>query len=318
VCQVANGMTQRGHSLTVIGGAPARMRAELDPGVHRLAAAGTPRGALALARQRSADVVHVHMTAAEVAAWVARPVQRAPVVATRHFARDRGSSAPARAIAHVAARSITVDVAISRFVAGSVSGPTRLIYNGVSDRPAAPLHAGRVVMLQRLDAEKATDVGLRAWARSDLARAGWRLSVAGIGGQRRALEALSDELGISASVDFLGGVDDTDALLAGAAVFLAPAPAEPFGLAVVEAMAHGLPVVAAAGGAHPETVGDEALLFTPGDAATAGARLLDLANDPDGRRRVGERLRQRQQECFSLARHLDELELLYGSVTRPR
>ncbi len=198
------------------------------------------------------------MTAAEMAAWLARPFQRAPIVATRHFAHDRGSSAPVRVLAHLASRSITVDIAISRFVAGSISGPSRLIYNGVADRPAAPLDARRVVMLQRLDAEKATDVGLRAWA-SERAR---RSRVAPAGGRRgppapdarRRWPTISGSA--AASTSSAPSTIPTHCWPA-RAIFLAPAPAEPFGLAVVEAMAHGLPVVAAAGGAHPETVGDD-------------------------------------------------------------
>lgn len=314
MCQVANGMVERGHSVVVIGGSPDRMTAELNPAVTHLAADGPAIGALTLARQRDADIVHVHMTAAEIAAWLARPFQRAPIVATRHFARDRGSSAPVRALAHLASRSINADIAISRFVADSISGPSRLIYNGVADCPAAPLETRRVVMMQRLDTEKATDVGLRSWAASRLWDSGWRLLVAGGGRQRPTLEALADDLGIRSSVDFLGAVDDTDALLAGGGIFLAPAPAEPFGLAVIEAMAHGLPVVAAAGGAHPETVGDDELLFAPGDVEAAASLLRILAADTGERRRVGQLLRHRQKEQFSLVRHLDEIEALYRAV----
>ena len=62
---------------------------------------------------------------------------------------------------------------------------------------------------------------------------------------------LADALGVADSVDFVGQVADTDRLLGESSVVLAPAPEEPFGLSVVEAMAHGVPVVAADGGAHP-------------------------------------------------------------------
>ncbi len=292
------------------------MAAELDPAVTHRAAAGVAAGASALARQRGADIVHVHMTAAEAAAWLAWPFQRAPVVATRHFAQDRGSSTAARTLARLTSTAITVDVAISRYVATSISGPSRLIYHGVANQPAASLESRTVVMLQRLDDEKATDVGISGWAESGLADEGWRLAIAGVGRAQPQLASLAADLGVVSSVDFLGAVDDTAGLLSESAVLLAPAPAEPFGLAVVEAMAHGLPVVAAAGGAHLETLGDDALLFPPEDAATAAGLLRELAHDAGRRRRIGERLRQRQRELFSLAHHLDELEALYRSVQR--
>jgi glycosyltransferase involved in cell wall biosynthesis len=307
-------MARRGHVVTVVGGRPDRMTAELDPSVRHRPAAGVTRGAVALARCGRTDVVHAHMTAAELAAWLSGPATRGPVVATRHFARDRGSSALARAVAGVAARHVTVDLAISRFVASSISGPSRLLYNGVEDRPPASLDSAQVLMLQRLDDEKAGDVGLRAFADSGIAASGWRLTVAGTGARRPQLEALAAELGVASTVDFVGPVVDTDALLDGASVFLAPAPAEPFGLSVVEAMAHGLPVVAAAGGAHLETVDDEGLLFPPGDAAAAAAHLATLSLDVGLRRRVGTQLRRRQQAHFTLARHLDELEAVYRDL----
>ncbi len=317
VCQVAGVLAGRGHRVRTIGGDPGRMRSELPgevanrPARHLLGAAG------ALALTRDADIVHVHMTTAEGAAWLARPLQPAPIVATRHFAAGRGSTAMARFLAGVTSRVITRDIAISQFVADAIASPTVVIPNGVPDRPQAPLDAPTVVMLQRLDTEKAPDVGIRAFARSRLADEGWRLVVAGQGTLGPSLRSLVDELGLAEQVELVGHVAGTDDLLAGASVLLAPAPREPFGLSVVEAMAHGLPVVAAAGGAHLETVGDDGLLFPVGDAAAAGVALRRLAEDPTLRRAVGSALRRRQQGRFSLSRHVDQLEGLYLEVARP-
>jgi GT2 family glycosyltransferase/glycosyltransferase involved in cell wall biosynthesis len=314
VCQVANGLTARGHRLEVVGGAPERMAAELDPAVLHHPAHSVATGALALVGARGADLVHAHMTAAEGAAFAAHLVDRAPIVATRHFAAERGSTPLNRALARVTSQPIVAEIAISEFVARTVAGPTTLIPNAVADRPQAALEGRRVVMLQRLDEEKAADVGLRAWAASGLADEGWRLVVGGTGILRPDLEELADRLGCAGSVEFAGQVADTDGLLASASVFLAPAPAEPFGLSVAEAMSHGVPVVAAAGGAHRETVAGVGLLFPPGDDAAAAAELRRLAGDAELRSTVGKALRARQQERYSLDLHLDRLEALYTSV----
>ena len=318
ICQVANGLADRGHQVDVIGGAPDRMRAELDHTVVHHPAATLVAGVRALVTARRADLVHAHMTVAEASAFIAHPVDGAPVIATRHFAAERGSSPIRRAVARVTARPIVADIAISEFVARSVPGPTTLIHNGVAGRPQAALDAPVVVMLQRLDDEKSPDVGIRAWARSGLSDKGWRLVVAGSGVLRPKLEHLVDRLGCRASVGFAGQVADTDELLAGASVLLAPASTEPFGLSVVEAMSHGLAVVAAAGGAHVETVGDAGLLFPPGDVDAAARALRSLADDPGLLRSVGHALRHRQQEQFSLDLHLDRLEALYRSVAADR
>jgi glycosyltransferase involved in cell wall biosynthesis len=298
----------------VVGGAPDRMRAELDHTVTFHPAATLVTASRALVAARGADVVHVHMTTAEAVAFLTRPLDDAVIVATRHFAADRGSSPTRRLLARLTARPIVADIAISEFVARSVTGPTTLIHNGVVGRPQAALESPVVVMLQRLDDEKAPEVGVRAWAASGLGDVGWRLVVAGDGVLRPALEALVDRLGCRTSVEFAGAVADTDALLAGASVLLAPAPSEPFGLSVVEAMSHGLAVVAAGGGAHVETVGDDGLLFAPGDADAAARDLRRLGDDPELLRTIGHRLRYRQQERFSLGLHLDRLESLYRSV----
>jgi glycosyltransferase involved in cell wall biosynthesis len=319
VCQVSNELSARGHRVVTLGGDPRRMRSELDRSVVNLPAPSLVRAARSLARQRDVDVVHVHMTAAEGAAWLARrlPARRrgvAPIVATRHFARDRGSSGPARALARMTSRAVACDIAISRFVADTVSGPTVLIPNGVADRPPAALEAKTVLMLQRLDREKAPEVGVRAWAASGLAAEGWQLVVAGAGELSSELTRLAAQLGVVDSVSLVGHVADTDLALDRSSVLLAPAPAEPFGLSVVEAMAHGLPVVAADGGAHPETLGTDGMLFTPGRADQAAAALVSLAHDPALRRTVGARLRRRQQEQFSLGGHVDRLEAVYLRV----
>ena len=116
------------------------------------------------------------------------------------------------------------------------------------------------------------------------------------------------------SVTFLGQVDDTEALLARSSILLAPSFQDAFGLAVVEAMAHGLPIVAAAAGGHLETVGDAGLLVPPGDVAATARALVQLSADPTRRAEMGRRLRARQQERFSLPVHLDGLELVYRSA----
>ena len=314
ICQVANGLAARGHRIEIVGGDPARMTAELDRSVVHHPAASLAGAALALAGTRGANIVHAHMTSAEAAAYLAHPVDRAPVVATRHFAAVRGSSAVSRVLARVIVRPIVAEIAISEFVARSVGMPTTVIPSAVADRPQADLEARRVVMLQRLEAEKAPDVGLRAWARSGLADRGWQLVVAGEGALRPALERLADELGCAASVTFLGLVSDTDGLLASSSILLAPTPAEGFGLAVAEAMSHGLAVVAAGSGAQVETVADAGLLFPPGDVEVAARELVRLADDPVLRTSVGHALRARQQERYSLPRHVERLEALYATV----
>ncbi len=168
-------------------------------------------------------------------------------------------------------------------------------------------------MAQRLEPEKDTAVGIRAWALSGLAAQGWRLVIAGGGAQGVELRRLATELGTAGSVDFVGPQADVGQLFDQSSIFLATAPREPFGLSVVEAMASALPVVASASGAHLETVGacSQAWLFPAGDHQRCALLLRQLASHPDHRLRYGADLRALQRQRFDLDDHVDRLVELY-------
>ncbi len=104
------------------------------------------------------------------------------------------------------------------------------------------------------------------------------------------LHALAGELGVADRVEFRGFRDDVRAELAELDVLVhASTTPEPFGQVVLEGMAAGLPVVAAAAGGRAEIVTDgvDGLLVAPGDAAALAAALTRLAADPQLRERLG-------------------------------
>ena len=219
--------------------------------------------------------------------------------------------------ARVWERGIAREVAISHFVAAKTRRPATVIHNGVPapDDYARRTSPRRILVMQRLETEKDTGTALRAFARSGLADDGWRLLVAGRGAEAGRLQDEAIRLGIAGATDWLGFVDNPEATRRHADVLLAPAPAEPFGLSVVEAMATGLAVVAADGGAHRETLGEVGLLFPPGDAEAAAAALRRLADSPAWMRDLGQAGRHRHKQFFSLERHLAALERLYHEVS---
>jgi glycosyltransferase involved in cell wall biosynthesis len=316
---VAPELAARGHRVTVIGGAPARMRADLGDQVRFVPAATAVDAARALARHRPHHgVVHAHMTDAEAVAVGLRPLTRCPVVATLHFAQRRGQPGLRRTVATTVARGIAAQLAISAFVGERSGVPGAIVLpNGVPDRfPGARDRRPVVLVAQRLEAEKHGDVAIRAWAESGLAASGWRLELAGEGHEAAALGALARQLDVARSVDVLGSVDDLPDRMASAGIFLASAPAEPFGLSVVEAMCASLPVVAAAGGAHRETVGlaTPELLFPTGDATAAARLLRALADDAERRAAAGAAGRRVYEQRFTVEAHVDRLEQVYAQV----
>jgi glycosyltransferase involved in cell wall biosynthesis len=305
-----------GWDVTVVGGEPGAMVDALGPTVRHLPGDNFAAVARQLAKVgRRCEIMHTHMTAAEFAAVSTWPLHRANVVTTRHFAGPRGSTRPARLVGHVVRRVFAAQISISQFVADSIREPSVLIPSGVPNAAPARDGAKRVLVAQRLEAEKDTQLALEAWAKSNLAADGWTIAFAGRGSQESALRSRTRDLGLGESVHFLGFVDDLDKELDQCSIFLATALAEPFGLSVVEAMAKGIPVVASAAGAHRETVGLVApeLLFEPGDS-DACAALLRRVVDDGASSRWGPQLRACQQAEFSLERHVGQLLALYDRV----
>ncbi|MEA2686411.1 MAG: hypothetical protein QOE93_1606 [Actinomycetota bacterium] len=323
IALVAPVLAARGWDVTVAGGDPAGMQPLLDgSGVRFVPSRNVAEAAWRAARTRGVDVVHLHMTAAE---WAAVPVRRftcAAYVSTRHFAARRGRSGVVRRLSRLVPRVLDQQVAISSFVAAALGEPAVVVLNGVPvrDSTAAGERERVVLVLQRLAPEKDTRLALDAWARSRAPADGWRLLIAGKGPLTADLRAHSTSLGIDASVDFLGLRRDADVLLDRAGILLATAPAEPFGLSVVEAMAAGVPVVAAAGGAHLETVGSctADYLFPPGDAGACAARLDALVADAGSRAAYGIALQRHQREHFDLEDHVDRLVEVYQAAIATR
>lgn len=323
VATLASAQAGAGADVVVVGGDPASMRGAVGTAPVRLVPAATTADVLRalLALGPGADVVHVHMTAAETAASLATLVRRrvGPVVSTRHFARERGTGRLGPVVAAVARRPVVAQLAISRYVAEAVDGTCTVVHPGVEDRGPAPAAAARepvVLVAQRLEDEKRTDLALRAFAAARLGDAGWRLDLAGDGAQRTHLESLAGTLGIAAHVRFLGRRDDVDALMHRASLLLAPCPVEGLGLSVLEAMANGLPVVAASAGGHVELLDglDPAALYDPVDPEAAGAALAALATAPARRDALGHAARERQTRSFSTAAWLAGTTAAYHRV----
>ncbi len=313
-------LARAGCRVTVVGGAAESMRPLLVASGVRWMPGSTVPGALrSLSRARRPDVIVTHMTRADFVGVITGAFRRIPVVSTRHFASVRGSSALSRVVSARIRHRITAQIAISQFVAQNVEGSTTVVHTGVADVELAKREREPVVLvLQRLEAEKHTEWALRAWAQVTES-AGWRLGIAGDGSDLDSLHGLAGALGIAGSVDFLGFQTDVDALLGRVSVLLAPTPREGLGLAVIEAMAHGVPVVACGAGGHLETAGevDEAALFDPGDTAAAAGHLARLIRDRAERERYGDALRERQRTEFSLQAQTEAtLRVLARAVER--
>lgn len=316
ICTAARRQQQQGHQVTVIGGNSDRMAAELAATTIDWRPAATVQEAWRQVRSLpQPHIVHAHMTAGEWAAVGGAP-RSARIVATRHFAATRGSTMLKRTSSGLLARRVSTQIAISRFVADFVEGDCVVIHPGtpgVTGRVGAAERNKVVLVAQRLEPEKRTDLALRLWAGSRLAEHGWRMHVAGSGALDSELRQLALNLGIAGSTDFLGALSDLDQHLRTASILLAPRHDEPYGLSVVEAMAAGLPVVAGAGGGHNETVGScpGAVLVADGDLEGGSRLLRALALDVERRDKYGADLQRIQRASFAGDQQVDALTEIY-------
>jgi glycosyltransferase involved in cell wall biosynthesis len=129
--------------------------------------------------------------------------------------------------------------------------------------------------------------------------------------------ALASRLGLGRVVQFHGECPraQVEAAYAAADLFVSPAWYEGYGMAVAEAVAHGLPVLATTAGAAPRLLGDDAgLLVPPGDVTALSAALRRLFEDPALRARLAGGARRRaaslptwEGQAARLAQHLAAL-----------
>lgn len=108
------------------------------------------------------------------------------------------------------------------------------------------------------------------------------LRIVGDGPLRRELERAALDAGVADAVEFAGTVYPTGRMLASADVFVFPSLVEPQGLAILEAVAANLPVVASRTGGIPELLDDglDGVLATPGDPADLASAILRMLDDP--------------------------------------
>jgi glycosyltransferase involved in cell wall biosynthesis len=174
-----------------------------------------------------------------------------------------------------------------------IKGPAHVVPNGVDptefvDAVGEERPRPYVLGVGRLVTQKGFDVLLDAFADPRLREL--ELVLVGDGVERAHLEQRAERLQIAERVRFVGAVDRdrVGRLLHGASLFAFPSRGEPFGIALLEAMAAGVPTVAAAAGGIPEFArrGENALLVNPEDSQALADALVRLRQDAVLRKRI--------------------------------
>src|SRR6185369_436520 len=131
-----------------------------------------------------------------------------------------------------------------------------------------------------------------------------RLLLIGDGPLRSQAERLSREGGFEDRTTFLGNVPAIETILPAAKVMLLPSDAESFGLAALEAMACGVPVIGTSAGGLPEVVedGKNGFLRPVGDVDGMARAAVELLSDPARWSRFSAEARRRAETEFPTAR----------------
>lgn len=170
------------------------------------------------------------------------------------------------------------------------------------------------ISVGRMEANKGFDHLLHALAEVGNEGVSWRWVFVGEGSLKERLRAMSAELGIAECVVFTGSLTDVElhSLYAMCDLFAHPTLYEGSSLVTLEAMAHGLPVVASAVGGIPDKVrdGETGWLVPPGDEDAMRNRLKWMMQHPIERAEMGRqgmRVAQREFSWESVAGATKEL-----------
>jgi glycosyltransferase involved in cell wall biosynthesis len=267
-------------------------------------------------RRARPDIVHTHLVHADVYGAVA--AGRSTIVSTKHN-DDPFRLGPFRHVERLTARRtrrvICITAALARFNVERVGLPANkvsVVHYGLDELPAAwgppggptlPAQCRVLLAVSRLEQQKGMDVAIEALGRVRERHPGAVLVVLGLGSQEGALRALAETLGLSDAVYLAGSVGDVADWLRRAELFVHPARWEGFGLALLEAMLAGLPVVASAVSSIPEIVVDgvTGLLVPPDDVSRLTEAIGALLDDPTMARSFGEAGLERARASFSVA-----------------
>ncbi|MQM39917.1 N-acetyl-alpha-D-glucosaminyl L-malate synthase [wastewater metagenome] len=294
-----------------------------------------------LVRRQRIDVIHAHLFGASVYASVAGLLTRRPVVATFHGDVDIDPEDRAIGAKFALIRAaVPYTVCVSERLRSSLTAPGRIpagrcmrIPNGVDvDRYAAATtlkrqrgHSadGTVVIGALGNIRPAKDYGglLRAIAilaaRTDGPR--FRLVIAGQPDRAGLYESLLAEraaLGLDDRVSFIGHCADVPEFLAGLDLFVMGSVSEGLPVAVLEAMASGVPVVATRCGGPEEALRDResGVLVPPRDPAALAGAIVWLADEPERARALAGQALADVHARFSMEAMVGAYEGLYEQL----
>jgi glycosyltransferase involved in cell wall biosynthesis len=271
------------------------------------------------------DIIHTHNYVMRYTI-VPALLNRIPVrIHTLHTPAQHEVGLSGRIVHFIAFRFLKVEpVGVTNNVADSVRklyGVTaHMIYNGIATKQfmAADSESQKklptiFINVSGFRPAKNHRLLIEAFAEALKANQDLKLFLVGNGPLQPAIKRFVIERNIEKNVLFLGVRNDIPAILKKSDVYVSTSLWEGFGLAVVEAMAAGKPIIATAAGGVLELVEDSVtgILARPNDVGALASAMVKLAGNADLRREMGERGRVRAIEKFNIKDTVRNYEHLY-------
>ncbi len=305
--------------------------------------AGFARDALSLAqilKIHPIDIAYIPICGAEAAVVGARLAGIRQVIGTFHMPPPECEDRPQRSMARLTVRGLKAAIAVSPLIADtwsrfvpSQAKKTVVIPNGVpapvwSKQPCPReevlagfgLGDGRPVLVAvgRLTTQKGFIYLLEAVARLKPRYPTLTVGIAGEGYLATELADAALKLGIEDNIRLLGQLPDVSSLLGAADGFVSSSITEAMPFALLEAMSHGLPVVATAVGGVPDLVrhGETGILCPPADPGRLADGIDMLLKSPDLADRLGRAGREVVRRFYSLEAMCQSTLEVFHSGTR--
>ena len=287
--------------------------------------------ACALVRASAVDVIQTHLPNAHVLGGIVGRLVDKPVLATIHGRALTGLDLEVHRAASTHLAVVCRHSHLHALGVGVHPKHLHLVPNGVDTDVFAPgqprlgalrarfsidADAPLVGFVGRLSWEKGPDVFLRAALAVHLARPDARFVLVGEGPMQAQLASFVERFDLADLVHFAGMQSAMPAVFGELDVVVSASRSEAMPLAVMEAMASGLPLVACKVGAVPDLVqhGVSGWLVDDGDVDGLAARVVDLLDDDALRVGAGRAGRQRAIERFTLSGHVAQTHALLSRL----
>ncbi|HZK10871.1 MAG TPA: glycosyltransferase, partial [Atribacterota bacterium] len=177
-----------------------------------------------------------------------------------------------------------------------------------------------VLYLGRIDKDKSIEVLMKTIPKV-IKETNAHFVIAGIGDELPNIKKMAEEMSMEQVIHFLGRVDhqssDLEEIYQISTVFAIPSAIETQSIVTLEAMAAGLPVVAANAGALPELVknGENGYLFKPGDSDLMAKDIITILNDE----KLREKMKKRSLEIISdhrISQSFEKVQKVYEKVIK--